>query len=141
MLSCGLSRVPSRGIRTGFCVALEAQHDLGCSVPPRSDVLGHVSGILLRVHGKTSSQSKIADLKFAVGVYEQIAGLQVTMEDVRGVDVLQTTQDLVYKRLEVGVGERLAGADDGRQIALHQLCSLSALSMDAFLQGTVPSYR
>lgn len=49
------------------------------------------------------------------------------MEDVCRVDVLQTAQDLVDEGLEVGVGEGLAGADDGGQIALHELCVVLAL--------------
>jgi hypothetical protein len=37
--------------------------------------------------------------------------LQVAVEDVRGMDVLQAAQGLVDERLEVGIGERLTGAD------------------------------
>lgn len=36
-------------------------------------------------------------------------------------DVLETAEDLVDEGLEVGVGQGLATADDGGQIALHQL--------------------
>jgi hypothetical protein len=39
------------------------------------------------------------------------------------VDVLQTAQDLVDEGLEVGVGQRLAGPDDGCQVAFHELCT------------------
>ena len=112
-------------VRTGFCVALEAQHDLGGAVPSRSDVLGHVARILLRVHGETPGKTKIADLELAVGVDEQVAGLEVTVEDVGRVDVLEAAQDLVDEGLEVCVGEGLAGADDGGKIALHELCGVS----------------
>lgn len=106
-------------IRTGFGIALEAQHDLRRSVPSGSYVFGHVSCILFRVHGEASCQTKIADLEFAVGVHEEITGLEIAVEDVGRVDVLETAQDLVYERLEVGVGERLTRADNGCQIALH----------------------
>jgi hypothetical protein len=79
-----------KGRLTGFCVALETQHDLGRSVPASSDVLGHVSCVLFRVHGEASCQAKIADLELAVGVYKKVTGLEVAMEDVGGMDVLET---------------------------------------------------
>lgn len=113
--------------RTGFGVALEAQHNLGRTVPSRGDVLRHVSGILLGVDGKATGKAKVADLELAVGVNEQVAGLQVSVEDVGGVDVLETAQDLVDEGLEVGVGQGLAGSDNGRQVALHQLCKIVSL--------------
>lgn len=49
------------------------------------------------------------------------------MQHVGGVDVLEAAEDLVDEGLEVGVGERLAGADDGREVALHELWGESAL--------------
>jgi hypothetical protein len=113
-------------IRTGFCVALEAQHDLGGAVPSRRDVLGHVPRILLRVHGETPGETKIANLELAVGIDEQVAGLEIAVQDVGRVDVFETAQDLVDEGLEMRVGEGLAGADNGGQIALHELWGLSA---------------
>lgn len=68
-----------RVVRTRFCVALEAQHDLWGSVPSSSDVLSHVSGILLRVHGETSCQTKVTNFELAVGIDEQVTGLEITM--------------------------------------------------------------
>ena len=114
-------------VRTGFGVALKAQHDLGRAVPARRHVLSHVARILLRVHRKTAGQSKIADLELAVGVDQQIAGLQVAVQHIGRVDVLQAAQNLVDEGLEVGVGEGLARADDGGQIALHELWGVLAL--------------
>lgn len=107
-------------VLTRFCVALEAQHDLRGSVPPRGDVLGHVPRVLLRVHGEASGQTKVANLELAVGVDEEIARLQIAMEDIGGVDVLETAQDLVDEGLEVGVGQWLARAYDGGQVAFHE---------------------
>ena len=112
---------------TGFGVALEAQHDLRRAVPARRHVLSHVARIFLRVHGKAAGQSKIADLELAVGVDQQVAGLEVAVQHIGRVDVLQAAQDLVDEGLEVGVGEGLAGADDGGQIALHELWGVLAL--------------
>ena len=42
-------------------------------------------------------------------------------------NVLEAAQDLVDKRLEMCIGERLTRSNDSRQIALHELCALSAL--------------
>jgi hypothetical protein len=126
-------------VRTGFGVALEAQHDLGRSVPPSRNVLGHVPGIFLRVHRETSGQAKIANLELAVGIHKQITRFEIAMEDVRRVDVLQTAQNLVYERLEMGVGQGLAGADDGRQITLHQLCNVISGGSRSIAEAVVPS--
>lgn len=43
------------------------------------------------------------------------------MQDVGAVDVLQATENLVDKGLEVGIGQRLARTDDSSKIALHEL--------------------
>ncbi len=99
-------------IRTSFSVALEAQHDFRRSVPPRGDILSHVSSILLWVYAEASRQAKIGNLELAVGVHQKVARLQVTVKYVGAVDVLKTAQYLVDERLEVGVGERLARTDD-----------------------------
>lgn len=89
---------------TSFGVALEAQHDLGRTVPSRRDVFRHITSILLRIDRETSSQAEITDLQLAVGVNQEITGLEITMQHVRGVYVLQTAENLVNKGLEVGVG-------------------------------------
>ena len=113
-------------VRTGFGVALKAQHDLGRAVPARRHVLSHVARILLRVHRKTAGQSKIADLELAVGVDQQVAGLQVAVQHIGRVDVLQAAQDLVDEGLEMSVGKGLTGTNDGGKIAFHQLYALLA---------------
>lgn len=105
----------------GLCVALEAEHDFGRAVPAGGDVFGHVASVLLRVDGKATGEAEIANLELAVGIDEQVTGLQVAVQDVGGVDVFQTTKNLVDEGLEVGVGQGLAGADNGRQVALHEL--------------------
>ena len=42
-----------------------------------------------------SGEAKIADLEVAVGVDEDVGGLEVTMEDVCRVDILQASQYLI----------------------------------------------
>ena len=124
-----------KGKRTGLGVALETQHDLWCSVPAGGYIFGHVPRILLWIHRKASGQTKITDLELAIGIDEQIAGLQVAMQHVRRVDVLEAAQDLVDEGLEMGVGERLARPDDGGQVAFHELCMPSALSRARAREG------
>src|SRR4051812_47936458 len=101
---------------TGFSVTLEAQHDLRCTVPPGSNVLGHVPRVLLRIHGETSCQTKVANLELAVCVYQQISRLQISMEHVCRMDVLESAENLIDEGLKVSVCERLARADDGSQV-------------------------
>ena len=113
------------GSHTSFGVALEAQHNLWCSVPSSRDVLGHVASILLRVDGETSRQTEIANLELAVGINEQVTRLQISVKHVGGVDILETAKNLVDEGLEVSIGKRLTGSDNSRQIALHQLCRFS----------------
>lgn len=89
---------------TGFSVALEAEHNLWCSVPSRCDVFSHVPCIFFRVNTETSRQTKISNLQLAIGIDQQVAGLQVTVQDIGAVNVFETAQDLVDEGLEVGIG-------------------------------------
>ena len=46
-------------------------------------------------------------------------------------DVLEAAQNLVDERLEMGIGQRLAGTDDGCQVAFHELCvNISTVSYE-----------
>jgi hypothetical protein len=117
---------------TGFGVALERKHNLGCSVPSCCDVLGHVSSILFRVNTETSGQTEIADLKLAIGVDQQVTRFEITVEHVGAVNVFEAAENLVNERLEVRVGQGLSGADDGGKIALHEFFGLD-VSMGSFV--------
>lgn len=70
-------------LHTCFGIALEAQHDLWRTVPSRGDVLGHITGILVRVDRETTGQTEVTNLELAVGIDQQITGLQITVENVR----------------------------------------------------------
>lgn len=109
---------------TSFSVALERKHDFRRSVPSRCDIFSHISCILFRVNTEPSRQTEIADLKLAIGVDQQVAGFEITVEHVGAVDIFETAKDLVNERLEVGIGQGLSGADDGGKIALHEFCGL-----------------
>lgn len=111
-------------LHTCFGIALEAQHDLRRAVPSRCDVLGHVACVLLRVNRESTSQTEVTNLEFAVGIDQQVAGFQITVQNVRRVNILETTENLIDEGLEVGISQRLAGADDGSQVAFHQLCKI-----------------
>jgi len=100
-------------------VVRKAKHNLGRAVPPRRDVLGH-EALLLRLV-KPARESKVAYLELAVRVHEQVAWLEVAVQYVGRVDVLQTAERLVNEGLEVRVRERLARADDGVEVGLHEL--------------------
>lgn len=111
-------------LRTCFGIALEAQHDLRRTVPSGCDVLGHVTCVLLWVNRETTSQAEVTNLELAVGIDQQVTGFEIAVQDVGRVDVLKTAEDLVDEGLEVGIGQRLAGADDSSQITFHQLCTI-----------------
>ena len=65
-------------------VFLPCKHNLRCTVVTSGNVSGHLRVLY-------TGQAEIADLQIAVLVYEDVAGLQVTVNDTGGVDVLQTT--------------------------------------------------
>ena len=100
---------------------MEAQHDLRSPIPASGDVFSHVTCVLLGVLRETSGKTEIANLELAISVDEQISGFQVSVQDVRRMDVLETTKDLVDEGLEMGVGQGLPRPDDGSQITFHQL--------------------
>jgi hypothetical protein len=81
---------------------LAIEEQLGRSVPPRDHVLRHE--VLLSGGAR---QAEIADLEVAVGVEEEVAGLQVPVQDVGGVDVLEAPQQLVEEVLHNGGPEGL----------------------------------
>jgi hypothetical protein len=106
--------------RTGFGIALEAQHDFRGTIPSCGDIFRHVSSILFGIHGKATRQPKVADLQLTVRIDKQIAGLQISVEDIGRVDVLQATKNLVDEGLEMGIRQRLPRTDDCRQITFHK---------------------
>lgn len=89
---------------TGFGVALEAKHDFRRAVPSRGDVLGHVTSVFLRINRKAAGKTKVTNLELTVGIDEEVARLEISVEDIGGVDVLEAAEDLVDERLEVSIG-------------------------------------
>jgi hypothetical protein len=73
----------------GGRVLLLGEQQLGGPVPPRDHVLRHEA--LLAAGAR---QAEVADLEVAAGIQEKVAGLQVAVEDVRGVHVLQAPEEL-----------------------------------------------
>ena len=108
---------------TGFGVALEAQHDLWSAIPSCRNVFRHVSCILLRVDRETTRQTKVTDFQLAIGIDQQVTGFQVTVQDVGRMDILQPAKNLVDEGLEMGIGQRLSGANNRGQITFHQFCT------------------
>lgn len=57
-------------VPTGFRVALEAKHNLRCSVPSGRNIFGHIPCVLIWVHAEASRQPEVTNLEFAVGIHE-----------------------------------------------------------------------
>ena len=80
-------------------------HDLGRAIPPRRDVVGqdgvgrHRHHFVVRWVQLCPGQTEIAYLEVAVLIKEQVARLEVAMQDARAVDVLETAQELVQEIL------------------------------------------
>ena len=79
-----------------YIIFLPREHDLRRSVVSGGDVASHL-GILYT--GKT----EVADLEIAVLVDEDVAGLEVPVDDTRRVDVFQTTLLALVKPVSVAV--------------------------------------
>jgi hypothetical protein len=76
---CGMKRAR----RTSFCVSLEAEHNFRSSVPSSGYIFSHVAGILFWIDGESTSETKVADFELTIGVDEEVAGFEVSVEDVR----------------------------------------------------------
>ena len=82
-------------------------HDFGRAVPSRRDVVrqdgvgGHGHHVVVRRVQLGPSQAEIAYLQIAVLVQQQVARLEVAMQDAGAVDVLEPAQQLVQEVLVV----------------------------------------
>lgn len=68
-----------------------------------------------------SGESEVAYFEVAVFVDENVAWLEVAVDDVCGVHVEEPPEDLVDEVLDVLVGEFLAGVDDAVEVCFHEL--------------------
>ena len=66
-----------------------------------------------------TGQSKVADLQVAVRVQEDVGGLEVPMEDIRRVDVFESSENLIEKVANVVRGKFLR-SEQFVEICLHQ---------------------
>jgi len=80
-------------------VLLPREHNLRCAVISRRDIAGHL-GVLY------AGKAEITDLEITVLVDEDVAGLEVAMDDSGRVYVFQTTHNLVEEVLDELLLER-----------------------------------
>ena len=90
----------------------------GGAVPPRGHVLRQEARVVV-LGVRHPRQPEVADLEVAGGVEQQVAGLQISVENVSGVDVLQPPQYLVEEVADVVVAESLR-LQKFIKIRLHQ---------------------
>ena len=64
-------------------------------------------------------QAKVTDLEVTGGVEQEVAGLQVPVEDIGRVNVLEAPHDLVDDKLHLVVCQ-LLDLDDVIQVQVHQ---------------------
>lgn len=95
-------------------VLLPCQHDLGRPVVPRRDIPGHL-GVL------DPRQAKITDLEIAILVYQDVAGLQVSVDHPRRVHVFEPPEDLVQEVLHELFLQR-SSLQQPVQVCALQLC-------------------
>ena len=108
-------------------VAGEAQHDLWRSIPPSSNVFSDEISVETSLSVGTSPrrisscETEVQDFELTVIIDQEVTQLEVTGNDVRGVNVLETAKGLMNKRPEMSVGEWLLGADLCRELSVTRL--------------------
>ncbi len=99
-----------------LCLYIWASHPIilpKCSRRTRHrDIFGHEPGVTSdsggsSARGITSGQAKVTDLEFTVSVNQKITGLQIPMQDVRGVDIFESAQGLINEGLKMSVSQGL----------------------------------
>ena len=100
----------------GGAVHLLADEKLGGTVPAGDDVLGLEAKFAI-----FAGEAEVADFEVAVGIEEEVGGLEVAMEHMGGVDILEATKGLVDEVLDVVVGELLGRLDDLVEVSVHEL--------------------
>ncbi len=65
-------------------VLLPCEHDLGRSVVSCRDVTGHLRVLNTR-------EAEVADLEIAVFIHEDVAGLEIAVDDACGVNIFETS--------------------------------------------------
>jgi hypothetical protein len=78
----------------GCVLGEEAAAELGGAVPARGDVVGPEHGRGSAVVERRPGESEVANLEFAIRVGQDVLGLEVAVVHVRGVDVLEPSQQL-----------------------------------------------
>lgn len=101
----------------GGRIVARAHQNLGRPIVLGDHLLCHVLRLIRLLDAR---QSEVADFQHAIAVDEQIAGLDVAMQDACRVQILEAAQDLVQKHLDVVGGEMLRRHDDLVQIGLQQ---------------------
>ena len=78
-------------------VLFERQHNFRCSVPPCGYIFCHETSLGTGWFGSLDGtcETEIADLEVAVGVEEEVGGLEIPMNDIGRVQCLQCAECLV----------------------------------------------
>lgn len=94
-------------------VFLPGEHNLRCTVVSSRDITGHL-GVL------NACQTEVADFEIAILINQNVARLQVAVYHAGGVNVFQTTHDLVEEVLDELLFER-PGGEQTVQVGAKQL--------------------
>ena len=112
-------------IRSGFtdlCVLLEGQHDFGSAVPPRGNVFRHEARFRAGWFGSLdgSGKAKVADFEVAIGIEEEIRGFEITVDDISGMECLESSEGLIDKVLGMIV-RKILRPNNAVHVSLHEL--------------------
>uniref|UniRef100_A0A0K8RI04 Putative mitogen-activated protein kinase n=1 Tax=Ixodes ricinus TaxID=34613 RepID=A0A0K8RI04_IXORI len=102
----------------GLGVPLAVQHDLRRPVPPRRHILRQEARVVV-LGVRHPRQAKVADLEVTSGVEEQVARLEIPVQNIGRMNVFEAPQDLVEEVADVVVAQLLR-LEQLVQVSLHQ---------------------
>lgn len=94
------------------------QDNLWRSVPSGHHVLCQRSGCLLI----PTRQSEITNFQIATLIKQEVTWLQVSMDNIGGVNVEAASEQLIHEILTVIVSQVLSRVYDPMHVSLHQIC-------------------
>ena len=97
-----------------------AQEQLWRAVPARSDVVGEDRVDEFFDSLDPPSQPKVRQLDLTLFIYQNIGWLQVPVDDLRRVNILESTQQLPSNIADLDIAAT-AGTDHSVQIGIHEL--------------------
>lgn len=107
-------------INSGGVVGRAGHNELRGSVPAGGDVVGPEDDVWLLIIEGSAGEAEVDDAEVALGVDQDVGGLEVAVEDAGGVNVVYATNKLEDQPANMLVGQLNLRAKDAGQISGHE---------------------